>query len=307
MKKRILPLIPIIMGKTMPMTFLKSPFEKEFRTILGKTQREVVFSSPYINYGGVSILLDSIGNTNGKSINILTNLSARNIIDNVTQPQALLKMYDAFKETTISSLDKLHAKIYIVDETLAVITSANLTYGGLISNFEYGVLIDDTESIKMIKRDVLDYATLGHIFDKTFITKIYEESQKIKQVQEKPDKERNDSELRLLIEQKKKIDTLFIHRYENKETRHGIFVKTVLFLLQKHKQLTIIELYACVKDIHPEMCDDSIEYHNEKRWKIEVRQALFFWRKKGMVLGEGPTHHQVWSLSKEEDIGNDNV
>ena len=149
----------------------------------------------------------------------------------------------------------------------------------------------------MIKRDVLDYASLGHIFDRTFIAKIYEESQVIKQVQEKPDKELKDYELRLLLEQKKKIDSLFFCRYDNKETRHSIFVKTILFLLQKHKELTTIELYALVKDIHPEMCDNSIEYHNEKRWKIEVRQALFFWRRKKMVLGQGPVHHQVWSLT----------
>jgi hypothetical protein len=31
------------------------------------------------------------------------------------------------------------------------VTSANLTYGGIKSNFEYGVLIDDLESIKIIK------------------------------------------------------------------------------------------------------------------------------------------------------------
>jgi hypothetical protein len=55
------------------------------------------------------------------------------------------------------------------------------------------------------------------------------------------------------------------------------------------------------------MCDDSIEYHNEKRWKIEVRQALFFWRRKGMVCGQGPTHHQVWRLAQEEHIDNDDV
>jgi phosphatidylserine/phosphatidylglycerophosphate/cardiolipin synthase-like enzyme len=280
-------------------TFLKSPFEKEFKTALSKTQREVVFSSPYINVGGVSILLDSIGNVNDKSINILTNLSARNVVDNVTQPQALLKIYGAFKETTISSLDKLHAKIYIIDESFAIITSANLTYGGLKTNFEYGVLTDDVESIKIIKRDVLDYASLGHIFDRIFIEKIYEESQKIKHIQEKPDKERKDSELRLLLEQKKKIDYLFSRSYENKETRHSIFVKTILFLLQKHKRLTIVELYALTKNIHPEMCDDSIQYHNEKRWKIEIRQALFFLRKKGMVFGQGPVRHKVWNLSKD--------
>jgi HKD family nuclease len=287
-------------GKIMSITFLKSPFEKEFRNILNQTKQGLIFSSPYINHGGVSTLLESIDNINDKSIYILTNLSAKNIVSNVTQPQALLKMYGTFKEITISSLDKLHAKIYIVDESLAVITSANLTYGGLKSNFEYGVLIDDTESIKTIKRDVLDYASLGHIFDKTFILKIYEESQKIESVQEKPEKERKDTELRLLIEQQKKIDSLFARQYENKETRHSIFVKTIMFLLQKHKHLTILELYALVKDIHPEMCDDSIEYHDEKRWKFEVRQALFFWRRKGAVRGNGgPTHHQTWILNDD--------
>jgi HKD family nuclease len=279
-------------------TLLKSPFEDKFKDILSKTKQEIVFSSPYINNAGVSILLDSLGNTADKSIRILTNLSARNIIDNVTQPMALLRIYNTFKKTIVSSLNKLHAKIYIIDESYAIITSANLTYGGIKSNFEYGVLLDDLKSIKTIKQDVLDYVSLGHIFDKTFLSKIYEESQKIERVQEISPKERKDSELQLLLEQGQRIDDIFISRYENKETRHGIFVKTVKFLLQKHNQLTTLELYELVKNIHPEMCNDAIEYHKEKRWKIEVRQALFFWRRKGIVVGNGTPHHQTWSLNE---------
>jgi HKD family nuclease len=283
----------------MAITLLKSPFQNEFRTVFSKTKREIILASPYINNAGVSILLDAIGDTACKSIHILTHLSARNIVDNVTQPAALLRMYDAFKETTVSSLNKLHAKVYIVDESYTVITSANLTYGGLKSNFEYGVLIKDKKSIKTIKCDVLDYASLGFTFDKAFLTKIYEESQKIERVQEKPEKERKDSELKLLLEQRQKIDTLFVRHYENKETRHGIFVKTVEFLLKKYEQLSTLELYELVQDIHPEMCDDTIEYHNEKRWKIEVRQALFFWRRKGVVTGSGEFRHQIWSFTKD--------
>jgi len=64
-------------------------------------------------------------------------------------------------------------------------------------------LINDTETIKTVKKDILDYANLGLIYNKIFLSKIYEESQKIEKVQEKPDKQRNDSELRLLLEQKK--------------------------------------------------------------------------------------------------------
>jgi len=188
----------------MSVKLLKSPFEKEFQSIIKRTKHEIVFSSPYINDAGVSILLNSVNPAN-KSIHILTNLSAQNIVDDVTQPAALIKMYDVFKQTIVSSLAKLHAKVYIIDDDVAVITSANLTYGGLKSNFEYGVFIDDRTTIKTVKQDILDYAALGLIYDNEFLKKIYKESQKIEKVQEKPEKQRNDLELRELLEQKKRL------------------------------------------------------------------------------------------------------
>jgi HKD family nuclease len=275
---------------------LKSPFEREFRAALNKAKKEIVFSSPYINDMGASIFIESVRNPDNKSVRILTNLSTRNIVDNVTQPAALLKICASFSNTTISSLERLHAKVYIVDDSFAVITSANLTNGGLRSNFEYGAAIDDTETIKTIKRDILDYASLGHIFDREFLVKIHEESKKIEKIQLKKDTQRNDSDLKLLLAGQKKLDTIFALRYEDTETRHSIFTKTVLFLLEKHKQLTTHELYAFVQEIHPEMCDDNSTYHNEKRWKIEIRQALFFWRRKGMVAGQGTSRNNTWIL-----------
>jgi HKD family nuclease len=275
---------------------LKSPFERDFMAALNKAEREVILSSPYINDGGASIFIDSILNPAGKSIRILTNLSARNIVENVTQPSALLKICASFSDTTIFSLERLHAKVYIVDESFAVITSANLTNGGLRSNFEYGVAINDIGTIKTIKRDVLDYASLGHIIDRAFLVKIQEECKKIEKVQVKKDTKRNESDLKLLLAGQKNLDTIFELRYEDTETRHSIFTKTVFFLLEKHKQLTTHELYRLVREIHPEMCKDTIIYHNEKRWKIEIRQALFYWRRKGIVAGQGTSRNNTWIL-----------
>ena len=144
----------------MSLQLFKSPFEKDFRILLGKTKRELTISSPYINESGINIFSNSIQDKSKIKLSVLTNFSVRNIIDDITQPSALLKIYDDFKETNISSLAKLHAKVYVVDETFAVITSANLTYGGIKSNFEYGVLIDDTKTVKLVKQDILDYAIL---------------------------------------------------------------------------------------------------------------------------------------------------
>jgi phosphatidylserine/phosphatidylglycerophosphate/cardiolipin synthase-like enzyme len=280
----------------MSVKLLKSPFESEFRNVFKQAKSEIVFSSPYINDAGATILLNSIDKSINKNIRILTNLSVRNIVDNVTQPSAILKMYDSFKQTTVTSLAKLHAKIYIIDDLLAVITSANLTYGGIKSNFEYGVLIDDKKTIKTVKQDVLDYASLGLIFDKDFLLKIFQESQKIEKVQEKQIKNRTDSDLKLLLEQQQKIDTLLVKPYENKEARHSIFAKTIQYLLEKNKQLSTEEIYQFVQDIHPEMCDDTFKYKNgEKKWKIEVRQARFFLQRKGHVA-QVPNQPHNWTL-----------
>jgi hypothetical protein len=94
----------------MSVKLLKSPFEDEFKTVLSQAKREIIFSSPYINDAGIITILNSVNNLIKKKNHILTNLSVRNIIDNITQPLALLKMYAAFQTTTVSSLEKLHAK-----------------------------------------------------------------------------------------------------------------------------------------------------------------------------------------------------
>jgi len=284
---------------------LKSPFENAFRDVIRQARREIVCLSPYINSAGVSLLLNAVENAKTKRINILTNLSSQNIVDNVTQPAALLKVYESFAETTVSSLAKLHAKVYIVDEICAVITSANLTYGGLKSNFEYGVLIDDKTAIKTIKRDVLDYASLGHAFDQIFLMKIYEESKKIEQGQENQGRQRKDSELRLLLEQQQKIGALLINHYNNDDSRHRIFTKTIKFLLQKYGQLTTKELYALVQDLHPEMCDDTVRHITNKgrdygiKWRHHVRQVQVSLKASGIIASQGQPRNHIWTLTKK--------
>ena len=48
---------------------------------------------------------------------------------------------------------RLHAKIYVVDGCKAIITSANLTPPGLLTNIEFGMFVDSQEVVK----NILDY------------------------------------------------------------------------------------------------------------------------------------------------------
>jgi phosphatidylserine/phosphatidylglycerophosphate/cardiolipin synthase-like enzyme len=44
--------------------------------------------------------------------------------------------------------------VYLIDGRVDIITSANVTAGGLRANFEYGVRIDDRKAIAAIRKDM---------------------------------------------------------------------------------------------------------------------------------------------------------
>jgi len=52
----------------------------------------------------------------------------------------------------VFGVKQLHSKIYIFDDRSAIITSANLTYGGLVSNHECGILLTDKRTIQDIQK-----------------------------------------------------------------------------------------------------------------------------------------------------------
>lgn len=53
----------------------------------------------------------------------------------------------------VRNLQRLHSKMYIFDDSKAIITSANLTRGGLHNNFEYGVLIEQPSFLNAVISD----------------------------------------------------------------------------------------------------------------------------------------------------------
>ena len=47
-------------------------------------------------------------------------------------------------------VSQLHAKIYLVDRKEAIVTSANLTKGGIEDNYEAGIWLNDPNVLKEI-------------------------------------------------------------------------------------------------------------------------------------------------------------
>lgn len=256
--------------------------------------------SPFINVEGVKILSNAVQTRSSVEISLITNLTTQNIINGFTEPVALLELYKQFAQVEISSLGRLHAKVYLIDDKIGIITSANLTGGGLISNFEYGVLIDDREIISTIKEDMLKYYSLGNILDRNLLEKINEESNKLHGIKSKTNNLIKNTKLAQLL--KKSTENLDVELLKNRikggKTINAIFSDTILYILKKKGPLTTKELNPFIQSIHPDICDDSIDrvingQHFGKKWKHLVRDAQQSLKKKELIYLRG----EKWYLT----------
>jgi len=80
-------------------------------------------------------------------------------------------------------------------------------------------------------------------------------------------------------------------RVEGKTT-HGLLCDTVIYLLQRHGPLATADLHPLIQQIHPDVCDDTIDrviggVHFGKKWKHYVRNAQQALKRQGMIGFDG--------------------
>ena len=131
------------------MQIIKTPWEDIFIKLVRNSKEKIYLSSPFIKENVAKLILDN--KQNNVDCKILTRFTLPNIRGGGLDLSAIKYFQNAnFSQKNISNL---HAKIFIFDHQ-AIITSSNLTNGGLRNNLEYGVLISKA---KKIEKDFLSY------------------------------------------------------------------------------------------------------------------------------------------------------
>lgn len=248
------------------------------------------------------MLADPVHARDAVQLTLLTSLTPRNIIEGVTEPSALLELFQKFTQVKISSLGKLHAKVYLIDRRFGIITSANLTSGGLIGNFEYGVLLTDETAVAAIRKDMEKYYSLGNIFVEEILRKVREESVLLRSIKKKAENVVNRTNLKRLLSQAENAIELELlkNRLRGGRTINAIFADTILHILEKKGPLSTREINPLVQAIHTDICDDSIDRvingeHFGKKWKHMVRNSQQYLFRKGVIRLEG----DKWYLNRE--------
>ena len=264
---------------------VSSPVETKFLQIIQEAENDLFIAAPYIKDYGARVILD---NARTKNLRVLTNLNLENITGSSFDIDCLFKLWDKF-DLSVSSLGKLHAKVYIADSRVAFMTSANLTHGGLKENYEYGIIVRDATVVSAMRMNMDSYFGLGNIFTREGIERIKGDVEEVKRLRRNLETSAQAKQLRNAL--KEKEDSLQTNLLKNRvtgKTVNSIFTETILYLLSTRGALSTEELNPLVQNIHPDICDDSIDrvingQHFGKKWKHSVRNAQQALKANGII------------------------
>ena len=280
------------------MKLIRNNFPQRLAELLTRASSEIVISTPFLSDAGSNLLIDSTkGEFHRKgTLHFVTNLSPKNILQSATDPASLLRISSEMSDMRLRHLPRLHAKAYIADRRVAIITSANLTAGGLYHNYEYGVEIDDEETVHRIRDDIVEYSELGAAVDRTCLDAYCKVAQELREsYRQTQSKISAKFDLRV-----RDVEDSLIRLRLAGGTMTGVFEKTIVYLLRSYGPLATVELHPKVAEIHPDLCDDTVDRvidgrHHGKKWKHAVRTAQSHLKTAGTILFDG----QVWSLNEQ--------
>ena len=278
-----------------PVELVTSPWVITFHDLVDAAEEDLLVASPFISRKPLDKIIEIIEDKHSLDsihVNIVTNLAVDSLLNGSLDVAALLHLAQSIPNSLVTYLPSLHAKIYVADTKVALVTSANLTNRGLAGNHEYGVLLRDPVLVSRVRIDLTRYASLGNEVSLETLAALTQAAKELKIGRQEADKSVK-AKLRVAFKQsteEAKLELLKA-RAEGKTT-HGIFCDTILYLLEQKGPLKTVELHPLIQQIHPDMCDDTIDrvidnVHFGKKWKHYVRISQVGLKRKGLIDFDG--------------------
>ncbi len=277
-----------------PVSLLSGPWDSQLAELLGSAEEFLLLASPFITRRITRWAGNCLSRNACRArlqIVCLTNLRIDSILSGSLELDGITEMGHAFPNVSVIHMPSLHAKVFIADDTRAIITSGNLTDGGLRKNCEYGVSIRSPKLVKEVRHDFEGYAHLGAPLSIQEIEDFAGELEGLRTVYQ--------SQSRRLVNE---VGSKFKSKLRSAEdrvlqfrarsnTNQSIFRRTILYLLAK-SPLRTSELHPLIQQIHPDLCDDAVDrvidgVNFGKKWKHHVRSAQQALKREGLVLFDG--------------------
>lgn len=137
--------------------YLFTPWEKDFLSNAKNVKSNLDIVCPFIKLSIIKKILAALPNDIRINFRLLTRFNKQVFIQkssDITVFDLLLNYASTKHNISIYKLNRLHAKIYIFDNEKMYVTSSNLSYSGLNSNFEIAVRIQDKNEINDVNKNI---------------------------------------------------------------------------------------------------------------------------------------------------------
>jgi hypothetical protein len=203
-------------------------------------------------------------------------------------PAALLVFAEADEEARVVNLPRLHAKVYIADSRVAAVTSANLTRGGLLENYEYGVLVNSESVVTGIRKDIEDYARLGNALSKPTLAEFETVALDLRSAYRAACSVSSGSAGRRFRRILRRTHESVLRAQVGKRSPTSLFGEAIRYVLLAQGPLATREMHPEIQRLLPDLCDDEQELvingqHFGKRWKHNVRNAQQALKSRGEI------------------------
>jgi len=127
---------------------IRSPWISKFKELVLATRDNFIFTSPFIKVSAVNMIME--GRKHNFAVKGITSFRLRNFERGASDLEAIKTLLQT-DNVLLKNIANIHSKIYIFDSFAAVISSANLTAGGLKGNVELGILLHEETLVKELK------------------------------------------------------------------------------------------------------------------------------------------------------------
>jgi len=277
---------------------LRTPWESAFSNLISTPEEYLLLASPFITRPITQRIGDRLAHCSAiKDLKIvcLTNLRVESVLSGSLELEGLAELGRAFRNFTSIHLPALHAKVFIADYKLAIITSGNLTYGGLRGNYEYGVALRREELVREARLDFEGYARLGAPLTVEEISGLATGLAELRAEFQANERRAARATGAAFKRELRRAEERILHLRARKSNQ-AIFRETIEYLLTNGPMKTE-DLHRLIQRMHPDLCDDSEDrvidgVHFGKRWKHLVRSAQNALKRAGRIENNG----EKWQL-----------
>ncbi len=144
------------------MKIIKTPWKNDFLRLVSNSKSSIKITSPFIKENVCDEML--LVKKESSKLEIITSFKIANIHTGSLDINALQKIIN--NKGLVRNFSRLHSKIYLFDNKEVIISSGNLTNGGLLNNYEYGIYSDDKKFVSKVIEDfesLLNNSDVGEI------------------------------------------------------------------------------------------------------------------------------------------------